>query len=38
LFEAFDKLRYEVALVVVDHHLALARSGRTVVLERGAIA
>ena len=38
LFEAFDKLRYEVALVVVDHHLdlALALSDRTVVLERGA--
>jgi ABC-type branched-subunit amino acid transport system ATPase component len=40
LFEAFDKLRYEVALVVVDHHLdlALALSDRTVVLERGAVA
>jgi ABC-type branched-subunit amino acid transport system ATPase component/ABC-type branched-subunit amino acid transport system permease subunit len=39
LFEAFDKLRYEVALVVVDHHLdlALALSDRTVVLERGAV-
>jgi branched-chain amino acid transport system ATP-binding protein/branched-chain amino acid transport system permease protein len=39
LFEAFDKLRYEVALVVVDHHLdlALALSDRTVVLERGAM-
>jgi branched-chain amino acid transport system ATP-binding protein len=40
LFEAFDKLRYEVALVVVDHHLdlALALSDRTVVLERGAVS
>lgn len=39
LFEAFDKLRYEVALVVVDHHLdlALALSDRTVALERGAV-
>jgi ABC-type branched-subunit amino acid transport system ATPase component len=39
LFEAFDKLRYEVALVVVDHHLdlALALSDRTVVLERGSV-
>jgi len=40
LFEAFDKLRYEVALVVVDHHLdlALALSDRTVVLERGMVS
>ena len=40
LFEAFDKLRYEVALIVVDHHLdlALALSDRTVVLERGAVS
>ena len=39
LFEAFDKLRHEVALVIVDHHLdlALALSDRTVVLERGAV-
>jgi len=39
LFEAFDKLRHDVALVIVDHHLelALALSDRTVVLERGAI-
>ncbi|MCC7347048.1 MAG: ATP-binding cassette domain-containing protein [Variibacter sp.] len=39
LFEAFDKLRAEVALVVVDHHLdlALALSDRTVALERGAV-
>ncbi|MEA2934766.1 MAG: branched-chain amino acid transport system ATP-binding protein livF, partial [Variibacter sp.] len=39
LFEAFDKLRNEVALVVVDHHLdlALALSDRTVALERGAV-
>lgn len=39
LFEAFDKLRYEVALVVVDHHLdlALALSDHTVVLERGMV-
>jgi branched-chain amino acid transport system ATP-binding protein len=40
LFEAFDKLRYEVALVIVDHHLdlALALSDRTVVLERGTVS
>jgi ABC-type branched-subunit amino acid transport system ATPase component len=39
LFEAFDRLRYEVAMVIVDHHLdlALALSDRTVVLERGAV-
>jgi ABC-type branched-subunit amino acid transport system ATPase component/ABC-type branched-subunit amino acid transport system permease subunit len=39
LFEAFDKLRQEIAIVIVDHHLdlALALSDRTVVLERGAV-
>jgi ABC-type branched-subunit amino acid transport system ATPase component len=39
LFEAFDKLRQEVAIVIVDHHLdlALALSDRTVALERGAV-
>jgi ABC-type branched-subunit amino acid transport system ATPase component len=39
LFEAFDKLRAEIAMVIVDHHLdlALALSDRTVVLERGAV-
>ena len=39
LFEAFDKLRAEIAVVIVDHHLdlALALSDRTVVLERGAV-
>ena len=38
LFEAFDKLRREVAILIVDHHLdlALALSDRTVALERGA--
>ncbi len=38
LFETFDRLRREVAIVIVDHHLdlALALSDRTVVLERGA--
>jgi branched-chain amino acid transport system ATP-binding protein len=37
--EAFDKLRAEIAMVIVDHHLdlALALSDRTVVLERGAV-
>ena len=39
LFTAFDLLRYEIAMVIVDHHLdlALALSDRTVVLERGAV-
>jgi branched-chain amino acid transport system ATP-binding protein len=39
LFEAFDRLRHAVAIVIVDHHLdlALALSDRTVVLERGAV-
>jgi ABC-type branched-subunit amino acid transport system ATPase component len=39
LFEAFDKLRHEIAIVIVDHHLdlALALSDRAVVLERGAV-
>jgi ABC-type branched-subunit amino acid transport system ATPase component/ABC-type branched-subunit amino acid transport system permease subunit len=39
LFEAFDRLRSDVAIVIVDHHLdlALALSDRTVVLERGSV-
>ncbi len=39
LFESFDKLRSEVATVIVDHHLdlALALSDRTVALERGQV-
>ena len=39
LFEAFDKLRREISIVIVDHHLdlALALSDRTVALERGAV-
>ena len=39
LFEAFDKLRHEVSILIVDHHLdlALALSDRTVALERGAV-
>lgn len=39
LFETFDRLRYDVAMIIVDHHLdlALALSDRTVVLERGAV-
>ncbi len=39
LFEAFDRLRREIAIIIVDHHLdlALALSDRTVVLERGAV-
>ena len=37
-FEACDKLRHELAILIVDHHLdlALALSDRTVALERGA--
>jgi branched-chain amino acid transport system ATP-binding protein len=40
LFEAFDKLRREVSIVIVDHHLdlALALSDSTVALERGSVA
>ncbi|HEX6980203.1 MAG TPA: branched-chain amino acid ABC transporter ATP-binding protein/permease [Alphaproteobacteria bacterium] len=39
LFESFDKLRHEVSIIIVDHHLdlALALSDRTVVLERGRV-
>ena len=39
LFEAFDKLRHQISIVIVDHHLdlALALSDRTVALERGEI-
>jgi ABC-type branched-subunit amino acid transport system ATPase component len=39
LFESFDRLRYEVSIVIVDHHLdlALALSDRTVALERGRV-
>ncbi len=39
LFEAFDKLRHEVAILIVDHHLdlVLALSDRTVALERGVV-
>lgn len=39
LFESFDKLRKEVAIIIVDHHLdlSLALSDRTVALERGTV-
>jgi ABC-type branched-subunit amino acid transport system ATPase component/ABC-type branched-subunit amino acid transport system permease subunit len=39
LFEAFNLLRREIAMIIVDHHLdlALALSDRTVVLERGGV-
>ncbi len=39
LFDAFDKLRQEIAMVIVDHHLdlALALSDRTFALERGSV-
>ncbi len=39
LFESFDKLRKEVAIVIVDHNLdlALALSDSTVALERGQV-
>jgi branched-chain amino acid transport system ATP-binding protein len=39
LFESFDKLRREVSIIIVDHHLdlALALSDRTVALERGRV-
>jgi branched-chain amino acid transport system ATP-binding protein len=40
LFEAFDKLRNEVSIIIVDHHLdlALALADRAFVLERGQVA
>ncbi|MCI0753736.1 branched-chain amino acid ABC transporter ATP-binding protein/permease [Teichococcus vastitatis] len=39
LFEAFDKLRREISIIIVDHNLdlALALSDSTVALERGAV-
>jgi branched-chain amino acid transport system ATP-binding protein len=39
LFESFDRLRHEISIVIVDHHLdlALALSDRTVALERGRV-
>jgi len=39
LFEAFNRLRYEIAIMIVDHHLdlALALSDRSVILERGSV-
>jgi len=39
LFEAFDKLRREISIIIVDHNLdlALALSDSTVALERGAM-
>ena len=39
LFESFDKLRREISIIIVDHHLdlALALSDRAVVLERGRV-
>jgi branched-chain amino acid transport system ATP-binding protein len=39
LFESFDRLRKEIAIIIVDHHLdlALALSDTTVALERGAV-
>ncbi len=40
LFEAFDRLRDALSIIIVDHHLdlALALSDITVVLERGRVA
>lgn len=39
LFESFDRLRQEISIIIVDHHLdlALALSDRTVALERGRV-
>jgi ABC-type branched-subunit amino acid transport system ATPase component/ABC-type branched-subunit amino acid transport system permease subunit len=39
LFESFDRLRREVSIIIVDHHLdlALALSDNTVALERGRV-
>jgi branched-chain amino acid transport system ATP-binding protein len=40
LFEAFDRMRFEIAMVIVDHHLelALALADRAVVIERGMVS
>src|ERR1700759_2676118 len=39
LFETFDRLPKEIAIIIVDHHLdlALALSDTTVALERGQV-
>ena len=39
LFETFDRLRKEIAIIIVDHNLdlALALSDTTVALERGRV-
>jgi branched-chain amino acid transport system ATP-binding protein len=39
LFETFDRLRKEIAIIIVDHNLdlALALSDATVALERGRV-
>ena len=39
LFETFDRLRHDISIIIVDHHLdlALALSDRTVALERGRV-
>jgi len=39
LFEAFDRLRQDISIIIVDHNLdlALALSDSTVALERGAV-
>ena len=39
LFETFNRLRKEIAIIIVDHHLdlALALSDSTVALERGRV-
>ena len=39
LFETFDRLRREIAIIIVDHNLdlALALSDTTVALERGRV-
>jgi branched-chain amino acid transport system ATP-binding protein len=39
LFEAFDRLRQTISILIVDHHLdlALALSDRTVALETGQV-
>ncbi len=40
LLEAFDRMRFEIAMVIVDHHLelALALADRAVVIERGMVS
>ena len=37
LFETFDRLRKEIAIIIVDHNLDLALADRVFALERGTV-